>query len=446
MEARAVSQYLLNYATEESRTLALSSFSAQVFDCSCVIPLRKENWSDVLRLIQQMEALASNTSLSLLIILVVNDTAESNAFSDYRDYLEHFKGQTQRIGTNLFWETRINTKLHLLWVERFDKNPFNPKQGVGLARKIGCDITIRLSTAGLIRNPWIRTTDGDANLPENYFCDFSGLKGSAIHFSFTHDTSTFEAKEALTLYEIFLRYYFLGLAWSGSPFAYPSIGSCLAIHKDAYVAVRGFPDRTAGEDFHLLNKLKKQGKVHYLADPIISLTGRFSERVPFGTGRATRDIHHLIQKEIPYSLYHPKSFEILRNLLTATKTILHQPEENFDLTLKEQTEKLTKGQIGLQEVFKELQILDLLKSSYFGRKHFQQRLDHFNSLFDGLKTLRFIRALGRFCYQEVAWQEALVKAPFLEAINEQQLSEDSLVSLISEEKRLFSFSGGVFSV
>lgn len=445
MDSRAVSQYFLNYATEESRVLPLSYFANRMFDHSCVIPLRKENWSDILRLLQQMESLARNSALSLFFVLVVNDTTESTQFSDYSFYLEHLKLHAQQISSNLFLESR-SKELHLLWVERFDKTPFNQKQGVGLARKIGCDIATRLSAAGLIRNPWIRTTDADATLPENYFCNFPNLNGSAVHFSFSHDTSSFEGKEALTLYEIFLRYYYLGLVWSGSPFAHPSIGSCLAINEEAYVAVRGFPDRTAGEDFHLLNKLRKQAPVHYISDPVISLKGRFSERVPFGTGRATRDIHHLIEKGVPYTLYHPKTFAILKQFLSRVKAILDQPEGSFRLFLQGQLEILAKAHTGLREVFTEFNVFTLLESSYFGRKHSSQRLDHFHSLFDGLKTLRFIRALGRSCNPDVPWQQALLEAPFLETLNEQQTPEKSLVSLISEEKKLFSFSEGAFSV
>jgi len=43
------------------------------------------------------------------------------------------------------------------------------KQGVGLARKIGCDLALAWQSAGRIKSPWIHCTDADVELPSRYF-------------------------------------------------------------------------------------------------------------------------------------------------------------------------------------------------------------------------------------------------------------------------------------
>ena len=40
-----------------------------------------------------------------------------------------------------------------------------PNQGVGLARKIGADISLELYQHGSIAEPWLYSTDADAKLP-----------------------------------------------------------------------------------------------------------------------------------------------------------------------------------------------------------------------------------------------------------------------------------------
>ena len=42
-------------------------------------------------------------------------------------------------------------------------------QGVGLARKIGTDVGLRLFQQGRIKSPWLYQTDADARLPPSYF-------------------------------------------------------------------------------------------------------------------------------------------------------------------------------------------------------------------------------------------------------------------------------------
>ena len=85
-----------------------------------------------------------------------------------------------------------------------------------------------------------------------------------------------------------MSYYVAGLAMAGSRYAHHSLGSTIAVHAKTYAAVRGYPKRSAGEDFYLLNKICKLAPVERLAGPALSIEARISARVPFGTGPALR--------------------------------------------------------------------------------------------------------------------------------------------------------------
>ena len=172
----------------------------------------------------------------------------------------------------------------LLVIDRAVEGHFLPEgQGVGLARKIGNDAVLAISAAGRIASPWLHNTDADTLLPRDYFdqiepIDPAGV-GCAVYF-FDH---RFEADPDLAqagrLYEISLRYYVLGLAWAGSPYAYQSMGSCLAIPSGRLRGgKRGFPRKNAAEDFYVLDKLAKVGTIARLAGAPLSSRGAVGPR------------------------------------------------------------------------------------------------------------------------------------------------------------------------
>lgn len=437
------SQYLSRYAVNEARMLPLSVFEGISFNQTCVIPLRRECWGDVLRLITQFESLVVQNSLSLLLVFVVNDLAPSEETHDYSFFIHHFRNNTLAIHPYMFLEKR-KPHFQILWIDRFNTLPFSKKQGVGLARKIGCDIVTYLISHEILSSRWIWTTDADAVIPSNYFSAHGKEKASAIHFSFRHDIASFEGGEALTLYEIFLRYYFLGLSWARSPFAFPTIGSCLAIDQDSYISVRGFPDRLAGEDFHLLNKLRKCGSVFYSQEAIITLRGRFSSRVPFGTGKATVDIFNMLERGDPFKLYHPDTFLVLKELLKCVELALGGTEEVFSDRLTQILNQLCLFHPGIPSILEEFRIKEMIQSSFQCRNTFDQRLQHFLTLFDALKTLRLIHSLRRNCFPDKPWRMALRDAPFLSFGLVENSALEALELLIEKEKLLVTSAQATF--
>ncbi len=165
---------------------------------------------------------------------------------------------------------------------------FEPKQGVGLARKIGCDLAVSLFDRGLLNSTVVFTTDSDAEVPESYFCwdrEILSPGGIAVlPFKHVPDDSQIAPPEFAALFDSYLENYRLGLLFAASPFAFTALGSALCINLKTYVQVRGMPKLLAGEDFYICQKIAKFSQVfHPRGDPIL-LQARFSDRVPFGTG------------------------------------------------------------------------------------------------------------------------------------------------------------------
>lgn len=218
----------------------------------------------------------------------------------------------------------------VLLVDRFGKDRKLPfKGGVGHARKIGADVAAWLIHRQHIKSPWIHCTDADVRLPETYFnCSNAWLDAgpeyAALVYPFRHrGLEGFSEPDAVIrathLYELSLHYYVAGLKFAGSPYAFHTIGSTMAVNAKHYAKVRGFPKREAGEDFYLLNKLAKVGPVLELSASAdcrpIEIAARRSDRVPFGTGAAVNTISSLNDPLQEFRFYNPRVFELLQDWL-----------------------------------------------------------------------------------------------------------------------------------
>jgi hypothetical protein len=216
----------------------------------------------------------------------------------------------------------LGPALDVLVVDRASKPHRLPKkEGVGLARKVGADLALALIAAGRVAKPLIFCTDADAVVPGDFFeripKDAHG-QAAAWLFPFEHRLADSPGlAEAMLRYEIALRLHVVGLAWARSPYGYQAVGSTIVIDPLAYARVRGFPKKKAGEDFYLLNKLAKQGAIVRLAGAPISLAGRTSHRVPFGTGAALNKQMENAELKNPHRAYAPAVYPLLAATLDA---------------------------------------------------------------------------------------------------------------------------------
>ncbi|MDE0055687.1 MAG: hypothetical protein OXT64_15745 [Gammaproteobacteria bacterium] len=186
--------------------------------------------------------------------------------------------------------------------------PVPRRQGVGLARKIGADIALRLIVEREIETPVIFVTDADAALPPGYF-EAAGGEAAGWVYPFVHTSADGDLSRRALMYELSLRYYVNRLEYAGSPYAFHTVGSCLAVDSTSYAMVRGFPRRNAAEDFYLLNKLAKVGRIRRLSTPVIEVAARASTRVPLWAGPA---LARIAGDPPPGPGYAPETFEALR--------------------------------------------------------------------------------------------------------------------------------------
>ncbi len=215
----------------------------------------------------------------------------------------------------------------------FNETPFTNNQGVGLARKIAADTALALIDRNYIQQPWIFSTDADVALPETYFDVTTNAKGfSAISLPFKHVSGDHELLSYQAKYDFKMYYYQWGMQHIGVAYDYIPLGSTLVVSADAYATVRGFPIKSGGEDFYLLNKLAKIGRVSQPKMPIIEIQCRLSDRVPFGTGPAVAK-YQTSTTEALY--YHPKSFDILKDWRTKLLAQFNQPDIMATATIDE---------------------------------------------------------------------------------------------------------------
>lgn len=91
---------------------------------------------------------------------------------------------------------------------------------------------------------------------------------------------------AMLRYEIYMRHYLLSLLESDNPYAFTALGSAMVFPLWAYRRVGGITPLQGGEDFYLMQKFAKTGRVLLSCNEVVKPQGRPSLRVPFGTGPA----------------------------------------------------------------------------------------------------------------------------------------------------------------
>jgi len=329
-QKRNYKQYLEYYAESEARVLR--EYLNATSECLpqsrafASIPLCRE-----LELIEGCfnSIVHAAASAPAIVIFVVNNKASADVS------LKHNNSETikfllrqidprlldlQHFSENIFFG-HVNPTLSILIVDRASPGFELPEnQGVGLARKIGCDLAAVMISKNSASDCFIRNTDGDARVGEDFFTPIQDGPVAAI-FPFRHEAKG-DGIDAVLQYEEYLHYYVRAMAAAGSSYAFYTIGSTIACGLNAYISCRGFPKRDAGEDFYLLNKLAKCGEIVMLNRSPITLVARDSDRVPFGTGAACRRIEGLVLNGGTYKVYHPDCFIFLKIWLDFTSEFL----------------------------------------------------------------------------------------------------------------------------
>ncbi|HTD87280.1 MAG TPA: glycosyltransferase [Candidatus Binatia bacterium] len=237
--------------------------------------------------------------------------------------------------------------------------------GVGLARKIGMDEALRrLSKDGIIVN-----FDADCRCDPNY------LQAIEEHFATRPETPGcsiyFEHPPgAADRYELHLRYYVQALRHARHPYAFHTIGSCMAVRSNVYMEQGGMNKRKAGEDFYFLQKVVALGNYTDLLTTRVIPSARESARVPFGTGNAVTD-----QRRGKLALTYP--FEAFEDLKRFFENVKHPPPpmrpfldaQNFDQKLRELRENTATDETCRDRFFRWFNGFMAMKWIHFARDH-----------------------------------------------------------------------------
>lgn len=315
-------------------------------------------------------------------------------------------------------------------------------QGVGLARKIGCDFALALFAAGRLAAPWLHCTDADVLLPNDYFDQTEAIEdaaAAAVYF-FRH---RFDPGEALgragRLYDISLRYSVLGLAWAGSPYAYEAMGSCIAVRPGAYAAIGGFPKKNAREDFHALNKLAQAGPIVRLAGAPVELSGRVSDRVPVSTGQALSRLTTRRRGLDAFRLPHPAAFAHLAAWLEALEEVAQSGDPGRALTHLPAGNSFFRSDV-LTGALTRMGAFSAVRAAAARLPRGAKLRRRLHTWFDASRTRRLLQALSVGGITPLPWRVALSEAPFTALSASAENDLDRLVDVLAAEERKLSAS------
>lgn len=402
MEKYIIKKYLKNYGTDKIALIERNSsfIDKKLWDYGLCVPSCGEN-EFIEGFLKNIAKIAIKNNYKILVLVSVNNTDEnrlqySQSNKSTLDIIRNISVSCEDISDKPpIYICQYGSHVDLLILEQFEKPYLVPsKFGVGLVRKELSDLALYLIQSKKVSSPWIFHTDMDALLPLDYFELEEGCSSPEKSFSEPFDKisayycaanhipnnlTVTNNMEGHYLYEKWLNYYVKGLNIAESPYSFPTIGSTLITHCDYYAKVRGFPKKPAGEDFYLLNKLRKIGFIKKKPGKSIKLYMRESDRVPFGTGQASKKIQDSLET---YEVLHPDGFLLLQRALKEVKIFFQNKNysrESLDcFTQKFSFHKNILIQSGL------------VKSMMIGIKYPHNSYWHFHEAFDGLKTLQFL--------------------------------------------------------
>ena len=396
MVDKAASKYLEIYAEPEAKLLDNKLLSApnignKKFERTLLIPAYAESTAYIQRILEQWES--QNQSQNLLVIIVLNcpDNIEADKYRSAQESLNQttkLLSEVQFTNEHISWRSAPQSQIQFILVDRCTKNPIPHKQGVGLARKIGADIALKLHSIGIIESEWLHTTDADAHMPLEYF-DISYAKCSALYYPHQYLEektldNTAQIYSATQIYDARNTAYQRGLKAAKSPYCYNPTGSLLVVNFSCYAAARGFPKRAGGEDFYLLNKLQKLKGVQAIEHPVVKLECRTSDRVPFGTGPAVSKLIDTNTPELEAIFYNPKCFEVLKTGLAIIR-ITH-PKSWSDC--KDIPSEFANA---LEHIGSAAITSHLSKAFEKSQSEYQKHLDIWLDAFRTLKAMHFLR-------------------------------------------------------
>ncbi len=253
---------------------------------------------------------------------------------------------------------------------------FSPhEKGVGHAR----NLLFKKAIAQANNNDLVMCLDADTIFEPGYFQSVvnSFLKKPNIvahanpyYHNLTGDDSI---DRAILRYEIYMRLYVINLWNIGSPYAFTPLGSAITIKVNSLKKIGKLAPKPAGEDFYLLQKLRKHGNINQYNDYYVFPSSRVSNRVPFGTGPAVGE--GIKNKWNRYPIYPLKPFKLIKETYDLFPVLFRK---DIPTPLDSFFEKI----FGTKNIFEKLRQNCRSEENFIRACHMK---------FDGLRILQFVK-------------------------------------------------------
>jgi len=304
---------------------------------------------------------------------------------------------------------RSNSTYRLRFFPLLAANLPSKHAGAGLARKIGMDQALERFNKIDCNKGLILSLDADTVVDKNYFkvvenkmCNTTGIHygGCIFYFEHTIEGNEFEKEvyEAVTQYELHLRYYKYALKFADFPFYHYTIGSCFGVCAEYYAQQGGMNRRQGAEDFYFLHKLFPHKSFIFINETCIHPSPRPSNRVPFGTGPAIANM--IEHKKLYYLTYSPQAFFDLKALI---KKVSNYYKSN-SLKVKAELDSLpapVKDFLTREEFYIKIEEINQNSASVnsFVKRFFQW--------FDGFMVVRFLNFSHQKHYKKIPVEHAV---------------------------------------
>jgi hypothetical protein len=275
--------------------------------------------------------------------------------------------------------------------------------GAGLARKIGMDEAVRRFERAGNYEGVIISLDADTTVDPNYLVEiekfFEIYQADGCNIFFEHPLegteNSPELYEGIAQYELFLRYFVQSLREIHYPFAFHTIGSGFASKADAYVRQGGMNKRTAGEDFYFLQKLIPHGRFYELNSTSVYPSPRVSDRVPFGTGAAMKELAETNQRD--FFAYHSGAFGEIDRFMKLTDFFYDNEKIDLEAIIRDACMRKYLVQNGFTD-----KLLEIRQNSK-GLKSFRKR---FFNWFNAFRVFKFLNYAHETCYDKIPVKDA----------------------------------------
>ena len=402
--SRAIDKYLAQYSLRPGALSELHRHWQHVM----VVP----SYDESPEFLATWQQIYQNTSLLIVLVLNRPDGSDHAVNEPVRAALETYP--TVTLGEGYFL-SHLNDSCSLLSVDLDRLEGSTPaNEGVGRARRVGCDLALELQHQGVIETHWIYSGDVDSIWPADLFTTSWSDEASAVVVPFVHrfeehlthlSPDQERIATATELYELKLHHYVLQLRALDSPYGFHALGSSCLFNSGAYASVRGMPLRSAAEDFYLLNKLAKVAPVFCATGHGVTIAPRLSARVPFGTGPAVGKLLAVENVFHEPLFYDARCFDVLGRLCSKFSIWTETQEPN---TLEQLVSEFGPAVAAdLHELLNQWDYLKAIAHIHRAGSTTVERKNHITTWLDGFRILKIIHLLRDRHYPNLSCLESL---------------------------------------